>query len=155
MPGSGPSAPVAVAVDVAEEAGPADADDAAAELADVRPADADPGAADRDVADPEVADPGDEAVCDAADDAPDPALGVHAPASNASENASGAIAAERMMRRTVNAQVAINVDIDTAGRPLPRRPSSIAGIASTVPRWPRCSETMEPARTASSTRVTT
>jgi hypothetical protein len=134
---------------VAEEAGPADADDAGAELADVRPVDADPGAAAPDAADPDVA------VRDAVEDAPDPALGVQAPTSKTSENASDAIAAGRMMRRTVNAQVAINVDIDTAGRPLPRRPSSIPGIASTVSRWPRCNETMEPARTASSTRVTT
>jgi hypothetical protein len=77
-------------------------------------AEVDPGGGEADDADPDDADGADaEAEADEEPDdpepdgvvetAPDPALGVHAPARRASGSASAAIAAGRVRRRTVNA----------------------------------------------------
>ena len=76
-------------------------------------AEVDPGGGEADDADPDDADgadaeaddeePDDPEADDVVATAPDPALGVHAPARRASGSASAAIAAERVRRRTVNA----------------------------------------------------
>jgi hypothetical protein len=98
MPGNGPSAPAAIvgADEVAADPDPdgvGDAEPGDAELGDAEGADAEPD--DAETVDPEA----DDVVATA----PDPALGVHAPASRASGSASAAIAAGRIRRRTINA----------------------------------------------------
>jgi hypothetical protein len=95
MPGSGPSAPAGIVVvdELATEVDPGggEADDADPEDADGADAEAD---------DEELDDPEADGVVETA---PEPALGVHAPASRANGSASAAIAAGRVRRRTVNA----------------------------------------------------
>jgi hypothetical protein len=96
MPGNGPSAPAAIVGgdEIAADPDPGEAEDAEPEDAepwDAEGADAEPDAAETEDRDDVVA------------TAPDPALGVHAPASRASRSASAAIAAGRVRRRTVNA----------------------------------------------------
>lgn len=54
--------------------------------------------------------------------------------------------------RSYDAMSAVTV---TAAKPLDLRPSRMRGIASTVPACPRCSDTIEPGRTAASTREAT
>jgi hypothetical protein len=98
MPGNGPSAPAAIvgADEIAADADPGEAEDA-------EPEDAEPGDAEDAEPEPDAAESDDPEADDVVATVPDPALGVHAPASRASGSASAAIAAGRMRRRTVNA----------------------------------------------------
>jgi hypothetical protein len=98
MPGNGPSAPAAIvgADEIAADADPGEAEDA-------EPEDAEPGDAEDAEPEPDAAESDDREADDVVATVPDPALGVHAPASRASGSASAAIAAGRMRRRTVNA----------------------------------------------------
>jgi hypothetical protein len=103
MPGNGPSAPAAIvgADEIAAVADPGEAEDAEPE--DAEPEDVEPGDAEDAEPEPDAAESDDPEAVDVVATVPDPALGVHAPASRASGSASAAIAAGRMRRRTVNA----------------------------------------------------